>query len=448
MTNPGYSTDLILRHLGDDLILRRSTPADADRLAEFNATIHGDNELDGKRVAAWTRDLLKGNHPTFQAGDFTIIENTNTGKIVSSMNLIPQTWSFHGIPFSVGRPELVGTDPQYRNRGLVRIQFDIIHEWCQQRGLLVQGITGIPYYYRLFGYEMAMNLSGRRTGFSIHVPKLAADQPEPFRIRPAQETDISFLAALYQESCQRSLVSCMRDETSWRYELLGMDPMDVNRVEIRIIETATGERAGYITHIFFLWGENNVIACNGYELINGISWLEATPTVIRYLWQTGESYARESQGELKAFTFSLGESHPVYQAATAFLPRSPRPYAWYIRVPDILGFIRLVTPVLEERLSKSICANHSGELKISLYRGGFRLVLDKGRLTSIEPWQPAPRAEGDAAFPGLTFLQLLFGYRSLEELQYAFADCVSKESFNPLLNALFPRQPSSVWPIS
>jgi hypothetical protein len=37
------------------------------------------------------------------------------------MNLISQIWAYEGIPFGVGRPELVGTLPEYRNRGLVRL---------------------------------------------------------------------------------------------------------------------------------------------------------------------------------------------------------------------------------------------------------------------------------------------------------------------------------------
>jgi len=37
-------------------------------------------------------------------------------------------------------------------------------------------------------------------------------------------------------------------------------------------------------------------------------------------------------------------------------------------------------------------------------------------------WQPDPE-ETDAGFPDLTFLQLVFGYRDSDELDYAFPDC-------------------------
>ena len=57
--------------------------------------------------------------------------------------------------------------------------------------------------------------------------------------------------------------------------------------------------------------------------------------------------------------------------------------------------------------------------------------------------------EGDAGFPNLTFLQLLFGYRSLDELKYAFADCwTDGPNVQVLLDSLFPKMPSDIWPVA
>ena len=89
---------------------------------------------------------------------------------------------------------------------------------------------------------------------------------------------------------------------------------------------------------------------------------------------------------------------------------------------------------------------HTGELKISFYRDGLQLVFDNGRLTAVERWVPTDDDEGAAAFPDRTFLQLLFGYRALEELEYAFADCGGgTDEARALLEALFPKQASNVW---
>ena len=197
----------ILQNLGDGLILCRSMIGDADALAEFNSRIHSDDGFDRPdlRVGAWTRDLVGRPHPTFHSDDCTLVVEAASGAIVSSMNLIPQTWAYEGIPFKVGRPELVGTLPEFRNRGLVRAQFEEVHKWSTNHGDLVQGITGIPYYYRLFGYEMGLELAGGRTGFEPQLPALKDGENEPFKIRPATEADIPFIMDTYAHGCRRKL---------------------------------------------------------------------------------------------------------------------------------------------------------------------------------------------------------------------------------------------------
>jgi hypothetical protein len=440
----------VLRDLGDGLILRRTTPADTEALVAFNSWIHGniEQEKPDERVGAWTRDLMAKPHPTFDPGDFTIVVDTNSREIVSTLNLISQTWSYGGIPFGVGRPELVGTHPEYRDRGLVRAQFEVIHQWSAQRGEKLQAIAGIPFYYRLFGYEMAMSLGGGRLGYLPHVPKLEPDESEPYRLRPATEKDIPFIQGLYRKSHRRYLVNCLWDENLWRYELAGKSPKNVNRSEVRLIETSQGEPIGYLAHPPSNWGPTLPVIA--YELNEGISWLAPTYSVIRYLDMTGKAYAVDGEADFGAFAFWLGTEHPVYQVIPDRLPRLRKPYAWYLRLPDLPDFIRHITPVLERRLEDSPVVGYSGELKITFYQDGLRLRFDRGRLVEVDAWKPAPLGHsGDAAFPGLTFLQLLFGYRDVEELGYAFADCrADNDEARALLDALFPKGVSNLWPVA
>ncbi len=174
----------IIKDLGGGLVLRRGVPADGQQLSTFNARLHMEDDADkpDERINQWTHDLMVRPHPTTSAADFTIVEDLNTKQIVSTLVLISQTWSFAGIEFKVGRPELGGTVSAYRERGLVRAQIDAIHEWSCERGELVQAITGIPYYYRQFGYEMGMELGGGRVGFIQQIPDLMAQAPFTLRL--------------------------------------------------------------------------------------------------------------------------------------------------------------------------------------------------------------------------------------------------------------------------
>ena len=161
LSRTGAQLDTLLKELGDGLVMRRGTVEDADALADFQAITNSSTEEPDEGIRHWTRDMASGGTPGFDPSDFTIVEDSATGVIASSLNLISQTWTYGGVEFGVGRNELVATHPNYRRRGLVRAQMEVVHEWSAARGEMVQAITGIPWYYRQFGYEMALEHAGK-----------------------------------------------------------------------------------------------------------------------------------------------------------------------------------------------------------------------------------------------------------------------------------------------
>lgn len=440
-------TKTLIRDLGDGLILRHATAEDEEALVKFNLAIHGEGEWDEKGLEDWTRDLVSGDSPTFKPEDITIVEDTMTGEIVSTCCLISQIWSYDGIPFKVGRPELVGTKKEYRRRGLVREQFEVMHEWSAERGELVQIITGIPYYYRQFGYEMTLALSGGRAGYELHVKELEEDETEPYTFRLAKETDISFIMATYDRGCRRSLVSAVRDEEEWRYELTGKQKYNINRREVYVIEDTESRPAGFIAIPPIKWGNLSALDC--YELAPEMAWADVTPSVIRFLWQRGEELAEEQDKPQNMFGFWLGGDHPVYHVKTTLLPREREPYAFFVRVPDVAAFLKVIQPRIEANLAVSPFVNHTGELKLSFYKRGVLLDFKKGKLKLIKPLGFDELEKSDACFPALTFLHILFSHRTMDELSNVYMDLTTRDrETKELIGALFPKRVSFVWPIS
>ena len=164
----------------------------------------------------------------------------------------------------------------------------------------------------------------------------------------------------------------------------------------------------------------------------------------RYLWEKGKSLKKEGDRPVTMFGFALGTHHPAYEVLRHRLPRLMPPYAWYIRVPDLPAFIKHIAPVLEKNIARSLIPNHTGEIKLGFYRGGLRLVFEQGRLTTVENWNSTPSGDGDAAFPNLTFFELVFGLHTLDELTAAHPDCWydNRDDVRVLLSTLFPKQPS------
>ncbi len=50
-------------------------------------------------------------------------------------------------------------------------------------GHLAQGITGIPWYYRQFGYEYAIDLDGGRCVYPALIAPLKDGETEAYRFR-------------------------------------------------------------------------------------------------------------------------------------------------------------------------------------------------------------------------------------------------------------------------
>ncbi len=445
-----YNTLNLPQSLGDGLVLRRATPVDTTTVAALNGRILAEGDESPQLFEAWTRDLMSGRHPTNTAADFVVVEDTQTGQIVSSACLIPQVWLYEDIPFGVGRPELVVTDPAYRRRGLVRAIFEALHAMSAAQGHQVQGVTGIPWFYRQFGYEYALPLGGSRNLSLSDVPPLKEGETEPYQTRPAMEADIPVLMQLYQRQCAGKLVTTDLDEARWRYDLTGHTPGSLVEVRVFCLLAENGNVIGYYSTGGFPWRDHLTI----WELITAadISLRAVLPTVTRALKtqvENGLGAAGSDRQPASGLRFAFGLEHPAYQAFDTKLKPFNRPHAWYVRVADLPGFLRHLAPVLERRLAASVMSGYSGELKLSFYRTGLRLVFEHGRLAAAEAWQvpDSDQPWDGAGFPPLVFLQLLFGYRSLEELRHAFPDCWADEEPALLLNALFPKQTSLVFPL-
>jgi hypothetical protein len=187
-----------------------------------------------------------------------------------------------------------------------------------------------------------------------------------------------------------------------------------------------------------------------YELLPGVSWNDVTPAVLRYAARTGEEYAKQGNvPEFGAYYLNLGVTHPVYEAIPSLLPRKPEPYTFFMRVPHLPAFLRHVAPALDRRLADSPAAGYTGDLKLNFYRSAYRVTFKQGTLVDAAAYVQEHQEDGDAFFPDLTFLHLLFGYRSLDEVEYMFPDCwVREDRHRLLLNSLFPKGDSFVIPIS
>ncbi len=119
-------------------------------------------------------------------------------RVVSTATLLDETVRVGDVVLPAGQVELVATDPGYEGRGLVRALMGWAHERSRERGHLLQVMIGIPYFYRLFGYEYAIDIPRAR---ALRGSLPAQDAPAASVLREATRADLPALVAL-QDAAQ------------------------------------------------------------------------------------------------------------------------------------------------------------------------------------------------------------------------------------------------------
>ena len=320
----------------------------------------------------------------------------------------------------------------------------------------MQGITGIPWYYRLFGYEMALDMEAEQVIDGMHIPPLKKGQAETCRLRPRTDADNAFIQELYTDAIESQVFACPRSAEMWEYEFNGRSDGSDAQHKWLLIEDMEGTRLGYVQHLqwcYDSYGEASKTGTNflvmRMELKHGVGYLHFIPSLLRALLKTAKATPvapGSNNPEATGIQFMLGREHPVYSGLPRSYVREEPVYAWYIRVPNLITFLRHIQPALEKHLIGTIAEGYTGELKLNFYRSGIHFTFERGRVTNLTDWTPEDVETGDAAFPDLTFLQLLCGRCRTEELTSHFVDCWTNGTTPAvLLDCLFPQFKSEIW---
>lgn len=439
--SPAAEEDLRSRmplELGSNLSLRFGEQKD---IPGMMALFDGIWNRESFRV--WFEDMLSGQHPNAGFKDFTVVEETQTGRIVSLIGLVSQTWNYGGIAFGCGQPETIVTYQDYRRKGLIGKQMEVIHQLSAARGELVQVIWGNPWYYRQFGYEYALEglWDIHRVIRAHHIPSADDDNVAKCRIRPAGPEDYAFIRRLHDTGMKRHIIQVEKYDKDWEFQFEGWTKGAHPAREWRIIERPDATPVGYLC--FHDEAESGGFGVHLIELMPGLGYLEFMPGVLRDLWDLATQLNDDTPpADIK---FYLGSEHPAYEA----FPRNDRLQkdqleCLYIRVPDLVALLRHIAPALEQNLMVSSAAGFSGTLQITFFKSGLEIAIESGRITRIDPWR-ADSFWHMPAFPDLTILQLVFGRRRCAELEDIYVDCNVGQQPAAVLDALFPPFKGTMW---
>ncbi|KAG0196593.1 hypothetical protein BGX33_001491 [Mortierella sp. NVP41] len=491
--------------IGDGLVMRWSTKADTKNVEELVSdafkwmsfggpppepgVIPGPN----KYLKDAARRMLSGKNAVMSEFDYALVEDTKRapGKnpIVACLAL-HRVRAYYGCVDDLffGRPDVIATDPEYRNRGLVRkLLFEMIHPESEARGDALQFIGGLKHFYRQFGYEYAMcSYSAATINDTRSISALEEGKTEePYVLREATEDDIPFLLRLSakEKASPHTSVGLLYGPEYWQFTLRGFfEVMENEWDEARdtriIVDAATGKDVGFaiVAHPF-----NNKVEAIVIDETEA-RWYEVLLPVLRGIVTIEKGYLAEVKVKLEdtepkiaqainteSFVLSLmfHHDHPATRLLDTLLTPAPDcpEIRLYVRINDYPQFIRKVTPELERRLADSSLARFSGKLQLHFFRKvegnkakGLEIKFLKGKLVEVKDWvKPSPeeevaeylevKARGEetpmiyeASFAPLTFHCLLTGERSLQDLIWSHGETSYKnDATKVLINTLFPK---------
>ncbi|MFE6501924.1 GNAT family N-acetyltransferase [Kitasatospora sp. NPDC057738] len=385
------------------LLLRESRPEDLEQLGALLAE-RGDpaDALDHRLVvedpdAGWSASAV-------------VVDGD---RVVSTATLLDEELRLGDVRLPAGQVELVATDEEYEGRGLVRALMRWAHARSAARGHVVQVMIGIPYFYRLFGYEYAIDIPVSRPLRST--PPTEGGAPA---LRTARAADLPALAAL-QEQAQRGFDLAMGHAPArWRW-LLAHDAST-----LRVVE-----RAGEVVAV----GRTTPVEGGEFHLAEAAA--------------ADERAARELLAGVAAVA-PEARLHVVHRPGTLpatvwheLLDRTPRPEAeqYYVRIPDPAVLLDRLRPLFHQRLTAAGPDRADGELLLSTYRAHYRVPIGAqgpGEVVTGGTMQHLGASGGVGVAPD-ALAALLFGPYGIEGLSRIRPDVYGRGD-EELHRALFP----------
>lgn len=394
------------------------TEADIEQVYELMRAV-----FPGEGVDGIVKRLLNHYPPMTPDHIFAV---TCGGETVASLVLIPQTWVMGGVDLAVAEMGCVATHPGHRGRGLQLLLNERFDEAAKSGGYDLCALAGIPFFYRQFGYDYALDLD-HKSSVAVHS---LPDAVPGIEARGFTEVDIPAASELFDSLTDRYLVRSRRPPPVW------------------LMQHATGFYGGEPYEGITFYDGDDLQAYvrvrprprdDALVLAEAASAPGAEREVLAFLRRL---CAERGLGTLVS---RLGYADPLSELLAAHGAERSRPYGWQVKIVDLVRLLGKVAPLLESRLNGTRYSGLSERLNLNFRRFSVDLVFESGRVARVSV--SGNCSDRSVGLNPYVFPQLLLGYRSREELEHAYPDVRIAPTRRELVDTLFPRRPSYIHPV-
>ncbi|MER5423497.1 GNAT family N-acetyltransferase [Streptosporangium roseum] len=388
--------------LADGLVLRQACPADLDQIGALLAER-------GEPADALDHRLVVTDPEAGWPACAVVVDGD---RVVSTATLLDEELRLADVRLPASQVELVATDREYEGRGLVRALMRWAHERSTARGHVLQIMIGIPYFYRLFGYEYAVDIPPAPV---VRTPPAGDGTPA---LRAALPSDIPAMTAL-QDMAQSRFDVAVPHPAARRRWLLAHEASTTWVVERGDRVVATGRTTPPDDDEVLLAEAAALDQEAALDLLRGVA----------ALVPGGQVRAVERAGTVAAAAWS------------DLLPAERRTEAeqYYLRIPDVTALLDRLRPVLWHRLAAAGIDRTGRDIVISTFGAHYRIPVRAdglGAVTAGGAMQGPGAVDGAGVAPDY-LPALLFGPHGIDGLSRIRPD-VYPGPDSRLFHALFP----------
>jgi predicted acetyltransferase len=386
---------------------------DYEKLYEVMDSAFGDED-----VRAVVRRFVE-HHSEMTNEDYFMVMKGD--EAVAGLVLIPQRWSIGGVELRVAEMGCVGTRPEHRRKRLQWILNEKFDQYAKEKGYDLCVLAGIPYFYRQFGYQYAVELDYITEIDAEKLPNRLVD------CRDFKTEDIPEAQRLLEETQRKYLVHSIRTKAIWRMqeetETYGAEPFKAT--------TVTEDEK--IVAYYRWWPDKKEQTLLIRELaLEDESIVEKIASAIR---------TEAERQECTKIKTKLSHEDTFSKYLIGLGAKVNKPYAWQVKILDPEGFFRKLGPLLEKRLMGPKFKGLNKVLRMNFWKYALEVTFEDGKLVGVKHISDTGRVLGLNPYASI---QLFLGYRSREDLEYAYPDFYVRDGLDELFDVLFSRKPGYI----
>ncbi len=362
------------------------------RDADIDEIVAVVNERIGEEDGLEARLVLED--PSFDRRDWLVARIDGT--VAATAALLSGEMRYVSENLRIGNVEFVATRRDSQGRGAVRALMGALHDRAIKREDAAVFIVGIPFFYRLFGYEYAV--------------------PDQSLFLVEATTDVGTVGDLRVEDVDLDRVDSYQEVQ--RMLARGADVAVAHSDQIvRWLVASPNYQLALVMGPSGASGAYRLYDDDGFALLYDVA--AADPeTLAAILVEVRSKYPAQP------ITLVGREATPLDAVLGKVGREIKTTDAYYVKVPDLRRFLDLVRPVFEARLAGSSMAGWTGTLLLSTYATSLSVAIGEG---GFGAWTPgpafqAPVSAGGSGVPPDRVATLLFSPHGALSLERQYPD--------------------------